>query len=87
MGVCTTAVGELLLCTLQPNAVSKVTNENRVYESLTSLNKYKLEPFISLPTFSNGGKRPRSLSLDRKNNRLVVSFVGQSVDRISVYQL
>ncbi|XP_052234659.1 uncharacterized protein LOC127847094 [Dreissena polymorpha] len=86
MGICSSPQGEVFICTLQPNGISRVQTEtNRVYGSITTLNEPELEPVISLPTFNKGGQRPRSIAFSRKSQKILVSYVGQSVDMMNIY--
>lgn len=85
MGICSSPGGTVYICTLQPNGISKVRTENKLVASLPSLNENDLEPLISLP--NKGGQRPRSIAYSKKSNKLLISFVGQSVDVLSIYHL
>lgn len=85
MGICSSPTGDVFICTLQPNGISKVMTEFRHFGSLKSLNEHELEPLISLP--NKGGQRPRSIAFSKRTSKIVISFVGQSVDVINIYHL
>ncbi|WAR09985.1 hypothetical protein MAR_035061 [Mya arenaria] len=87
MGICSSPQGEIYICTLQPNGISKVHTENKRYGSLQSLNTSELEPLITLQTLSKGGQRPRSIAYSWNKSKIVISFVGQSVDVMSIYNV
>ena len=85
MGICSTPRGDVFVCTLQPNGISRVRTENKFMGSLSSLNANELESLMSLP--NKGGQRPRSIAISKRSNRLMISFVGQSVDVMNIYHL
>ncbi|XP_053385870.1 uncharacterized protein LOC128550605 [Mercenaria mercenaria] len=84
MGICSTPSGDVFICTFQPNGISKVMKENKLVGSLPP-DESELEPVITLP--NKGGQRPRSIAYSRKTNRILISFVGQSVDVMSIYHM